>query len=32
MISRKSSASPASGYQKVHVKEQEEIINKAFEN
>ncbi len=32
MISRKSSASPASGYNKTHVKEQEEIINKAFEN
>lgn len=31
MISRKSSASPASGFQKVHAKEQEEIITKAFE-
>ncbi len=32
MISRKSSASPASGFQKVHAREQEEIVNKAFEN
>ena len=31
MISRKASASPATGFQKVHQREQEEIINKAFE-
>lgn len=31
MISRKASASPASGFQKVHAREQEEIITKAFE-
>lgn len=30
-ISRKSSASPASGYASVHVKEQEQIVNKAFD-
>ncbi|CAN5307029.1 2-oxoglutarate dehydrogenase E1 component [soil metagenome] len=30
VVSRKSSASPATGYHKVHVKEQEAIINKAF--
>ena len=30
LISRKPSASPATGYHKVHVKEQEEILNKAF--
>lgn len=30
LISRKSSASPATGYGKLHTKEQEEIINKAF--
>lgn len=30
LISRKSSASPATGYAKVHAQEQEEIINKAF--
>ncbi|MCR9205583.1 MAG: 2-oxoglutarate dehydrogenase E1 component, partial [Halobacteriovoraceae bacterium] len=29
-IARKSSASPASGFAKVHAREQEEIINKAF--
>jgi 2-oxoglutarate dehydrogenase complex dehydrogenase (E1) component-like enzyme len=31
MISRKASASTATGFQKVHVQEQDEIINKAFE-
>lgn len=31
LVSRKSSASPATGYQKVHAKEQQDIINKAFE-
>lgn len=30
LISRKASASPATGYAKVHALEQEEIINKAF--
>lgn len=30
LISRKPSASPATGYGKLHAKEQEEIINKAF--
>ncbi|MFY0625320.1 MAG: 2-oxoglutarate dehydrogenase E1 component [Reichenbachiella sp.] len=30
IISRKAAASPATGYAKVHKKEQEEIINKAF--
>lgn len=30
-ISRKASASPATGYNKIHNKEQEEIIQKAFE-
>jgi len=30
LISRKASASPATGYAKVHAQEQEEIINKAF--
>ena len=30
LISRKPSASPATGYGKLHTKEQEEIINKAF--
>jgi 2-oxoglutarate dehydrogenase E1 component len=30
-ISRKASASPATGYNKIHNKEQEEIIKKAFE-
>lgn len=30
LISRKASASPATGYAKIHAKEQEEIINKAF--
>ena len=30
LISRKASASPATGYAKVHNQEQEEIINKAF--
>ncbi|MES2386378.1 MAG: 2-oxoglutarate dehydrogenase E1 component, partial [Bacteroidota bacterium] len=29
-VSRKASASPASGYNKVHVKEQAEVINQAF--
>lgn len=31
MISRKASASPASGFQKIHAREQEEILSKAFE-
>ncbi|HZG00975.1 MAG TPA: 2-oxoglutarate dehydrogenase E1 component, partial [Chitinophagales bacterium] len=31
MISRKASASPASGFQKVHAREQDEILTKAFE-
>jgi 2-oxoglutarate dehydrogenase E1 component len=31
LISRKASASPATGYSKVHKAEQEKIINKAFE-
>lgn len=30
LISRRASASPATGYAKVHAQEQEEIINKAF--
>jgi 2-oxoglutarate dehydrogenase E1 component len=30
LVSRKSSASPATGYNKVHVKEQEEIVKKSF--
>lgn len=30
LISRRASASPATGYAKVHAKEQEDIINKAF--
>jgi len=30
LISRKASASPATGYAKVHIQEQEEIINNAF--
>ncbi|MHA6250209.1 2-oxoglutarate dehydrogenase E1 component [Pontibacter sp. CAU 1760] len=30
VISRKASASPATGYNKVHVKEQQEIIDRAF--
>ena len=30
LISRKSSASPATGYAKVHEREQQDIINKAF--
>ena len=30
LISRKASASPATGYAKVHAQEQEELINKAF--
>ncbi len=30
LISRKPSASPATGYGKLHAKEQEEIVNKAF--
>ena len=29
-IARKSSASPATGFAKVHAKEQQEIIDKAF--
>ena len=31
LVSRKASASPATGYNKVHVKEQQDIVNKAFE-
>ncbi len=31
VISRKASASPATGYNKIHEKEQQEIIHKAFE-
>jgi 2-oxoglutarate dehydrogenase E1 component len=31
VVSRKASASPATGYNKVHVKEQQDIVNKAFE-
>ena len=31
LISRKASASPSTGFKKTHFKEQEEIINKAFE-
>lgn len=31
VISRKNSASPATGFKKQHLKEQEDIINKAFE-
>lgn len=31
LISRKSSASPATGFSKVHAREQEEIINQAFD-
>lgn len=31
LVSRKASASPATGFKKVHFKEQEQIINKAFE-
>ncbi|MEX0813063.1 MAG: 2-oxoglutarate dehydrogenase E1 component [Chitinophagales bacterium] len=31
LVSRKASASPATGYNKIHVEEQEAIINKAFE-
>lgn len=31
VVSRKASASPATGYQKVHAKEQQDIVNKAFE-
>ena len=31
LISRKASASPATGFKKTHFKEQEAIINKAFE-
>ena len=30
LISRKSSASPATGYKKLHAKESEEIMSKAF--
>lgn len=30
IVARKASASPATGYNKVHVKEQEEIVRKAF--
>jgi len=30
LVSRKASASPATGYAKIHTKEQEEIINNAF--
>ena len=30
-ISRKPSASPATGYNKIHIKEQEELLKKAFE-
>jgi 2-oxoglutarate dehydrogenase E1 component len=30
LVSRKASASPATGYNKVHVKEQEEIVKKSF--
>jgi 2-oxoglutarate dehydrogenase E1 component len=31
VIARKNSASPASGFKKQHVKEQDDILNKAFE-
>ncbi|WP_114782175.1 2-oxoglutarate dehydrogenase E1 component [Botryobacter ruber] len=31
VIARKPSASPATGYMKVHVKEQQDIVNRAFE-
>ena len=31
VISRKNSASPATGFKKQHLKEQEDILNKAFE-
>ncbi len=31
LISRKKSASPATGYTKLHLKEQEAIVNKSFE-
>ena len=30
IVSRKNSASPATGYNKVHVKEQEDIVKRAF--
>jgi 2-oxoglutarate dehydrogenase complex dehydrogenase (E1) component-like enzyme len=30
VIARKNSASPASGFKKQHLKEQEEILSKAF--
>ena len=29
-VARKSSASPATGFAKIHAKEQDDIINKAF--
>jgi len=31
-VARKASASPATGYNKVHIKEQKELVAKAFEN
>ncbi len=31
-LARKASASPATGYNKVHIKEQKELVAKAFEN
>jgi 2-oxoglutarate dehydrogenase E1 component len=31
LISRKASASPATGYSKVHASQQQDIVNEAFE-